>query len=160
MPDFLSEYAGQAGAHQAGEVKVYNTIVTDAAQLLRGATQAFGATRERLLKENLGDFAPSDVVAPRSDGAARTAKYQAALDGGHDVLVLISEVWGGFSPEAMRFLGELSQARNDGVDLERASATWSTSSFTSYHGQLLSLAVQWGVAIEIERAVKKSARFC
>ena len=47
------------------------------------------------------------MVAPRSDGAARTAKYQAALDGGHDVLVLISEVWGGFSPEAMRFLGEL-----------------------------------------------------
>ena len=32
-------------------------------------------------------------------------------------------------------------------------------SFTSYHGQLLSLAVQWGVAIEIERAVKTSARF-
>ena len=132
----------------------------DAAQLPRGATQAFGATRARLLAENLGDFAPSDVVAPRSDGAARTAKYQAALEGGHDVLVPISEVWGGFSPEAMRFLGELSQARNDGIDIERASATWSTSSFTSYHGQLLSLAVQWGVAIEIERAVKKSARFC
>ena len=36
VPDFVSEYAGQAGAHQAGEVKVYNTIVTDAAQLLRG----------------------------------------------------------------------------------------------------------------------------
>ena len=78
------------------------------------------------------------------------------------MLVLISEVWGGFSPEAMRFLGELSQARDDGIDIERASATWSTStsSFTSYHGQLLSLAVQWGVAIEIERAVKTSARFC
>ena len=98
-------------------------------------------------------------MAPRSDGVARTAKYQAALDGGHDVLVLISEVWGGFSSEAMRFLGELSQARNDGIDIERASATWSTS-FTSYHGQRLSLAVQWGVAIEIERAIKKSARFC
>ena len=36
--------------------------------------------------------------------------------------------------------GEVSQARNDGIDIERASATWSTSSFTSYHGQLLSLA--------------------
>ena len=59
------------------------------------------ATRARLLAENLGDYAPSEVVAPRSDGAARTAKYQAALDGGHDVLVLISEVWGGFSPEAI-----------------------------------------------------------
>jgi len=29
----------------------------------------------------------------------------------------------------------------------------------SYHGQLLSLAVQWGVAIEIERAIKKNASF-
>ena len=85
------------------------------------------------------------------------------------MLVLISEVWSGFSPEAMRFLGELAHARNDGVDLERASATWSTSSFisckglyyplASCHGQLLSLAVQWGVAIEIERAIKTSARF-
>ena len=37
------------------------------------------------------------------------------------MLVLISEVWGGFSPEAMRFMGELAQARNDGVDLERAT---------------------------------------
>ena len=53
-----------------------------------------------------------------------------------------------------------SQALNDGIDIERASTTWSTSSFTSYHGQLLSLAVQWGVAIEIERAIKKSASFC
>ena len=31
VPDFVSEYAGQAGAHQAGEVKVYNTIIADAA---------------------------------------------------------------------------------------------------------------------------------
>jgi hypothetical protein len=58
----------------------------------------------------------------------------------------------------MRFLGELAQARNDGIDIERASTTWSTSSFC-YHGQLLSLAVQWGVAIEIERTIKKNASF-
>ena len=160
VPDFVSEYAGQAGAHQAGEVKVYNPIVVDAAQLLRGATQAFGATRARLLAENLGDDAPPDVVPPRAAGAPpRDAKYRAALDNGHEVLVLIAEVWGGFSPESMRFLGELAQARGDGVDLERASATWSTTSFTSYHGQLLSLAVQWGVAIEIERSIQKRARF-
>jgi len=31
--------------------------------------------RERLLAENLGEFAPKDVVAPRSDGVPRTAKY-------------------------------------------------------------------------------------
>ena len=89
------------------------------------------------------------MCAPaRSAGGRRRARPRAQRGRG-----------GGFSPEAMRFLGELSQARNDGIDIERASATWSTSSFTSYHGQLLSLAVQWGVAIEIERAVKTSARF-
>ena len=160
VPDFTSEFAGHAGAHQAGEVKVYNPIVTEAAQLLRGATQAFGATRARLLAENLGDDAPPDVVPPRADNEpARSAKYRAALDNGHEVLVLIAEVWGGFSPEAMRFLGELAQQRGDGVDAERTSATWSTTSFTSYHGQLLSLAVQFGVAVEIERAILKNARY-
>ena len=115
--------AGQAGAHQVwarSRSTTVNTIISDAAQLLRGATQAFGETRARLLQENPGDFAPREVVlAPRGDGALRTAKYQAALEGGHDVLVLISDVWGGFSPEAMRFLGELAQARNDGIDITR-----------------------------------------
>ena len=166
VPDFVSEYAGQAGAHQAGEVKDYNTIIADAAQLLRGATTAFGATRARLLEENLGDLVPPDVQLPAAvlpqrpaDAPPRAAKYAEALEGGHEVLVLIAEVWGGFSPESMRFLGELAQARGDGVDLERASATWSTTSFTSFHGQLLSLAVQWGVAIEVERAIQKRARF-
>ena len=59
----------------------------------------------------------------------------------------------------MRFLGELAQQRNDSVDLECASTTWATASFTAYHGQLLSLAVQLGVAIEIDRAVRARARF-
>jgi hypothetical protein len=62
VPDFVSEYAGQAVAHQVGEVKVYNTIISDAAQLLRGATQAFGATRARLLAENLGEFAYGRLI--------------------------------------------------------------------------------------------------
>ena len=79
VPDGVSEYAGQAGAHQALEVKVYNTIVSDAAQLLRGATLAFGATRAKLLSEILGDYADPAVVPPRHDGAPREAKYQVAL---------------------------------------------------------------------------------
>ena len=97
-------------------------------------------------------------MGPAEARPARAAKYAEALAGGHDVLVLIAEVWGGFSPESMRFLGELAQARGDGVDLERTCATWSTTSFTSFHGQLLSLAVQLGVAAEIDRAIKAKAR--
>ena len=95
------------------------------------------------------------MVPPRADGAPRDAKYATALEGGHEVLVLLAEVWGGFSPESTRFLGELAQQRGDGVDFERESATWSTQSFTAYHGQLLSLALQFGVSVEIERAVLK-----
>ena len=108
----------------------------------------------------MGDDAPPNVVLPRADREpTRAAKYRAALDQGHEVPVLIAEVWGGFSPEAVRFLGELAQQRGDGIDAERTSATWSTTSFTSYHGQLLSLAVQFGVAAEIERAIFKNARY-
>jgi hypothetical protein len=151
-------------APQVGEVKVYNTIISDAAQLLRGATQAFGATRARLLAENLGEFAPKDVWwrraatacrAPpstrrRSTGARGRAGARRARAHQRGLGPLLA---GG---DALPGRRELAQARNDGIDIERASTTWS---FTSYHGQLLSLAVQWGIAIEIERAIKKNASF-
>ncbi len=60
------------------------------------------------------------------------------------------------------FVQRLAQARNDGVDLERASAmcltSWSPCKMASC--SLAGSAVGWGVAIEIERAIKTSARFC
>jgi hypothetical protein len=66
VPDFVSEYAGRAGAHQVGEVKVYNTIISDTFLTQPTAAswcdpQAFGATRARLLAENLGEFAPKET---------------------------------------------------------------------------------------------------
>ena len=100
-----------------GEVKVYNTIISDAAQLLRGATQAFGATRARLLAENLGEFAPKDyrrtcVVAPRSDGVPRTAKYQTALDRR--------------SRAGRRTTCSCSSARSGAASRRRRCASWAT----------------------------------
>ena len=56
----------------------------------------------------------------------------------------------------MRFLGELAQQRGNRADFERESATWSTTSFMSYHGQLLSLAVQMGVATEIDNNIRST----
>ena len=70
---------------------------------------------------------------------------------------MICEVWGGFAPEAATYLARLAQARGDGIDQERSGATWSTRSFTSYYGQLLSIAVQLGVAMEIEAALRSAA---
>jgi hypothetical protein len=109
--------------------------------------------------EILGERAGSAEapLPPRPDGQPRKAKYQEALDGGHTVVPLICEVWGGFAPEAVTYLARLAQARGDGIDQERAGATWSTRSFTSYYGQLLSIAVQLGVAMEIEAALRSAA---
>ena len=159
IPDFVSEFAGQALAHELGEIKCYNPVVSDPAQLWRGATHAFGATEARLRVEILGERAGSAEapLPPRPDGQPRKAKYQEALDGGHTVVPLICEVWGGFAPEAVTYLARLAQARGDGIDQERAGATWSTRSFTSYYGQLLSIAVQLGVAMEIEAALRSAA---
>ena len=42
--DALSEFGGRDSGHELFEVKVYNSIVADPAQLRRGATRAFGAT--------------------------------------------------------------------------------------------------------------------
>ena len=42
--------------------------------------------------------------------------------------------------------------------VERESATWSTTSFMSYHGQMLSLAVQLGVATEIQNSIKHRSK--
>ena len=93
-------------------------------------------------------------LPPLANGARREAKYQQALDGGHTVVPLICEVWGGFAPEATSYLHSLAQARGDGIDPERASATWSCRSFSSYYGQLLSVALQLGVAMEIEASLR------
>ena len=158
-PDFMSRYAGQAQAHELGEVKCYNPVVAEGATLWRGATHAFGATEARLRAAILGEYAGTEEapLPPLGSGAKRVAKYQKALDGGHTVVPLICEVWGGFAPEAASYLHRLAQARGDGIDPERASATWSCRSFTSYYGQLLSVALQLGVAMEIEASMHDDA---
>jgi hypothetical protein len=159
IADFVSEFAGQGLAHEVCEVKCYNPIVSDAAQLWRGATHAFGATEARLRVSILGEHAGSTKapLPPTLDGRPRVAKYQAALDGGHTVVPLISEVWGGFAPEAASYLARLAQSRGDGISQERLGATWTTTSYTSFYGQTLSIALQLGVAMELESALRSAA---
>ena len=59
--------------------------------------------------------------------------------------------------EAMAFKALVHLARG------QIKANWAHQGLHVYFGRerhVLSLAVQWGVAIEIERAIQKSARFC
>jgi len=149
IPDFVSEFGGAAGAHLLCEVKVYNTVVKAPTALRRGASYAFGATEAPLRIKILGERAgaPGAPLPPVRAGAApRRAQYQVALDGGHEVVPLIHEVWGGVAPEGVAFMRRLADSK---VGPDRATATWATSSFRSYWGQRLSLALQLGVAREI-----------
>ena len=159
IPDFVSEFGGAAGAHLIGEVKVYNPIVKVATLLRRGACYAFGATEAPLRVKILGERAgtPGAPLPPVRAGAEpRRAKYQVALDDGHEVVPLIHEVWGGAAPEAVAFLRRLADSK---VGPDRATATWATSSFRSYWGQRLSLALQTGVAREILDAANDASAY-
>jgi hypothetical protein len=140
VPDFVTEFAGQAGAHLIGEVKVYNPIRADMTEMRRGAVRPFGATEPQLRSEILGAGATDEcatraltryyISGPRRD-TPRVAKYAAALRGGHRVVPLIAEVWGGFAVDAMPFLRGLAIARGDTLDVERLSTTWAARSFLS-----------------------------
>jgi len=158
IPDLVSEFNGQDGGHVLGEVKVYNSMVSASAELMRGATRAFGATEAHLRSEILGARAADGgaslsrcyLTGPRK-GLPRVAKYEQALSRGHTVVPLISEVWGGFAADAMSFLRKLARTRGDRLDVEEHSATWATRSYASFYGQRLSIAVASGVAIEVWR---------
>jgi hypothetical protein len=161
-PDAVNEFGGRDGGHELFEVKVYSSIVADTARLRRGATEAFGATESFLRTEILGDRAGTAAkpLLPKRGGGARTAKYQHALDSGHTVTCLISEVWGGFAPEAVVCLRRLAESRAGLLTGELAWATWATRGFMSYHAQRLSLQLHLGVAREIWRAATSGSASC
>ena len=120
----------------------------------RAASRAFGATEQRLRVEILGEYAApaGETLPPAADGRPRVAKYQAALDGGHTVVPLIHEVWGGLAPGAVRYLRTLGRERAGRLDTEGELATWATTSFTAFYGQLIALAIFRKVACTIRAA--------
>ena len=127
-PDLISEFNGQDGGHLLGEIKVYNSMVAAMNKLMCGATRAFGATEAPLRSEILGACAADGGASdgrcykngPRR-GVPREATYQQALDRGHTVVPLITEVWGGFAADAMAFLRKLSRKRDDNVSTSRST---------------------------------------
>ena len=107
-------------------------------EMRRGAVRPFGATEPQLRSEILGADATDEcatraltryyISGPRR-GTPRVAKYAVALRGGHRVVPLIAEVWGGFAVDAMSFLRGLAIARGDTLDVERLSTTWAARGF-------------------------------
>ena len=153
-----NKFVDGSGVHVIGETKVYNTLLADPTTLRRGAALAFGATEYDLRISILGEHAGSaaEPLAPRLDGKPHPrAKYEAALDGGHRVVPLIHEIFGGMAHEAVAFLRELSRLRAHDLGADSVHATWAAQAFVPFWRQRLSIAVQMGTAMEIERAIEK-----
>ena len=140
-----------SGVHILGETKVYNPIVTNPTKLRRASVYAFGATEHELRVKILGARAdPSS-----GGGTSAPAKYQAALDGGHRVVPLIHEVFGGLASDADAFLSELGRLRSQALGADSSHATWAARTFVPFWRQRVSVAVHMGVALELARVVSQ-----
>ena len=153
----MAEFYDASGKHLLGETKVYNPVVSSPTELRRAAVYAFGATEHDLRVEILGERAGSAAapLEPRPDGVPRKAKYQHALDGGHRVVPLIHEVFGGLASEADAFMRELARLRKNALGADSVHASWSARSFAPFWRQRLSLALHSGCALELARVIAK-----
>ena len=138
VPDWVAEFVDGSGVHVIGETKVYNPLLADPTALRRGAALAFGATEYDLRISILGERAGSaaePLVPRRDDKPHPRAKYEAALDGGHRVVPLIHEIFGGMAHEAVAFLRELSRLRAHDLGADSVHATWAAQAFVPFWRQ-------------------------
>ena len=90
---------------------------------------------------------------PPRGGQRPRAKYAEALKGGHRVVPLIHEVFGGLAKSADAFMRELSVLRKHALGTDSVHATWAARSFGSFWRQRLSIAIQSGTARELVRVI-------
>ena len=98
--------------------------------------------------------APSDgrFNPATGDGhvAAADGQYAEAIAKQHQVIPLIFETFGGFSPEAVNFLKMARDHVNNKLNATQYQlTTWSARSWMSYQCQKISIALQRAAAFEI-----------
>ena len=85
------------------------------------------------------------------------ADYADPLSQGHAVLAIIHETYGGFGPEAVRLLYELSRAHGSRLGADEAAAPWCARAFRSLHALRISVAIHTAAASEILETVRADA---
>ena len=78
---------------------------------------------------------------------SKMGQYGDATSSGHYVNMLISEVFGGFSPTALASFRELARRKHNGLDPLHQS--WTARTFTAYHAQRISMMVNYFAVDEI-----------
>lgn len=146
-PDLKASYAARHRHHLLGEAKLVSPISTakDADEATskhkRASRFGFGATEQYLREDNLG----------RKEGHGHGAKpkeahYHFALEKGHEVVMLIHEVFGGWAEGAVDMLHRLGEIREERLDKEFHEAAWNERSFSGFYATRISVALHLEVA--------------
>ena len=85
---------------------------------------------------------------------SRTLKSPAALNKGHTVSLMIHEVFGAWTEEAVDLLYRMSEIREGRLDKEFHSASRTERSFNSYYATRISVALHVNMAIMIRQGVR------
>ena len=121
----------------------------------RTAAVAFANTEERLHEKVLGRAAfrrgrDGNFNRAQNTGshrAAVVADYAGALRGGHTVIPVVHEIFGGWGSRGVRLFRRLARAHADRLDPSRTN--WAARSFTAWHAQRISIALHCRSADEI-----------
>jgi len=99
------------------------------------------------------DQRPRPVFRPATgEGyvAPLTADYADAIQKQHDVIPMLFETFGGFSPEAVKLLGLLrDEVSNKLSAAQYEQTTWSARSWMAFQCQKISVALHKAAAMEI-----------
>ena len=157
-PDLTILFGEEGSHHTIADLKFFDPLASKLQHILRaGARVAFGNTRSQARTIVLGRAerdAGSDTHFDPSKGeghvAPRTADYEGALLQGHRVIPLLFETFGGFSPEAVKFLVALKDhVGNKLSSYQYEQTTWSARSWMSFQCQKISVALHMAAALEI-----------
>jgi hypothetical protein len=114
-----------------------------------GRKAAFANSAPSLLASSRGK-----TKQGRGRGEPKPAKYHAAMSRGIQVLMIIFNVYGGMYSEAAKEFDFMAKKKGKGLgEAENAQSNWASSSYRSYYGQRLSIAINTYVVKEIEHAV-------
>ena len=86
--------------------------------------------------------------------AARVGQYGRAIASGIEVMVLLFETWGGFSPDVIELVRRAAESRGNKLKgSEYDDTTWSARTWTSYTMQRLSCELARACAFELATAM-------
>ena len=160
-PDLSADGKGKGGGKLVGDLKFFGSVGSDGEPHIRGSLVAFGNTlphARELVHGLAGRGQPGDGAWRWAKGYGYVApvagSYARAQDAGCDVRCLLSETWGGWSPEVVELFRELAEERQNRLHSHEYDATtWSARTWLSFQAQKISVALQYAVALELSNAL-------